>query len=297
MVLGTDEWGTNPARGNGRLDGSDEGDASVDFFRAIGRQVRVLRERAGLTRRELADRLGYAEEHICSMEDDGRALQPEFLDAADELLAAGGLLRATKDDVLRARTRVRVRHPTWFREFARLEAEAVELRYYSNHTFPGLLQTEEYIRALLTRRKPLLDDELIEQRAAARLARQEVLHRQPAPTISAVVEESVLRRPLGGDEVRRCQLRRLAGLVADAAIELQIMPLEQGDHTGMDGPFVLLTRKNRQVVAYVEVQGVGRLITDAEEVRVLALRYGSLRAQALTTQASSYLIETMLGER
>jgi transcriptional regulator with XRE-family HTH domain len=274
----------------------EDADGAADLFRAIGKQVKLLRERAGLTQKELGDRLGYGEDQIGSVERGRRTPLPEFLDAADELLGAGGLLKAAKDDVVRAKARARVKHPAWFRDYARMELEAVELHFYSNHTIPGLLQTEEYARALYAMRKPLLDEETIEQRVTARLARQEILTRWPTPLVSTIIEESVLRRPLGVREVHQGQLQQLLRLGKLRSMELQVMPLEREEHAAMGGPFILLTPKGRPQVGYVEVQNVSRLITDLEEVRILAVRYGSIRAQALTPRESLTLVEKMMGE-
>ncbi|MEU3144247.1 helix-turn-helix domain-containing protein [Streptomyces sp. NPDC006999] len=132
----------------GRPEPSEDADGLIDLNRAVGRQVKLLRERAGLTQKELGDRLGYGEDQVSSLERGRRTPQPEFLDAADDLLDAGGLLKATKEDVARAKARARVRHPAWFRDYARLEAEAVEVNFYNNHDVPGLFQTERRTRAL-----------------------------------------------------------------------------------------------------------------------------------------------------
>ncbi|MBD3006116.1 Scr1 family TA system antitoxin-like transcriptional regulator [Streptomyces sp. 5-10] len=274
----------------------DAGDGAVDLFRALGRQIKVLRERAGLTQKELGERLGYAEATISSAERGLRIPQPELLEAADDLLGAGGVLKAAKEDVERAKVKARVRHPTWFRDYARLEAEAVEIHEYGNHAIPGLLQTEPHARALHAMRMPLLDEETIEQRVAARLARQDVLTRWPAPIVTCIIEESVLRRPIGGGEVRTGQLEQLLRLGQLRSLQLQVMPMDREEHAGMGGPFILLTPKGRQQVGYLEVQNFSRLITDVEEVRMLAARYSSIRAQALTPRESLTLIEKMLGE-
>ena len=278
-------------------DAQDDGEQSSDLFRAVGRQIKMLRERAGLTQRELGDRLGYGEDLISSVERGRRTPQRELLTAADELLGAGGLLKATAEDVERARAKARVRHPAWFRDYARLEADAVEVNYYSNHNFPGLLQTEAHTRALFGMRKPLLDVQTIENRVAARLARQEILTRWPAPLVTCVIEEAVLRRPIGGWEVHTGQLTELLRLGELRNVELQIMPLDRSEHAGLGGPFILLTPKGKPQLGYVELQNVSRLVTDTEEVRIMAARYGSIRAQALTPRESLTLIEKMLGER
>lgn len=279
-----------------RPEPAEDAHEAMDLFRAVGKQVKLLRERAGLTQKELGDRLGYGEDQISSVERGRRIAQPEFLDAADDLLGAGGLLKAAKEDVARAKAKARVKHPAWFRDYARLEADAVGLSFFSTLAVPGLLQTEDYARTTFTTRQPLLDEETIEQRVAARLARQEILTRWPPPMVSAIIEESVLRRTIGGGKVRIGQLEHLLRLGRLRSVSLQVLPLDCEEHAGMDGPFILLTPKGRPPVAYLEVQSVSRLITDSEDVRLLAARYGSIRGQALAPRESLTLIERMLGE-
>ncbi|MEU7566334.1 helix-turn-helix transcriptional regulator [Streptomyces fradiae] len=274
----------------------DEGELSGDLMRAVGKQVKLLRERAGLTQRELGDRLGYSEDLVSSLERGRRTPQREFLEAADEVLDAGGLLRATIEDVERAKAKARVRHPAWFRDYARLEREAVEINFYNCHDIPGLFQTERRIRALYEMRKPLLDEETVEQRVVSRLARQDILTQWPPPMITAVVEEVVLQRPLGERDVHSEQLEQLLRLARLRNVELQVMPTGRTQHAGMGGSFILLTPKGKPQLGYVEAQSSSRLVTDAEEARIMAARYGSIRAQALTMQESLALIEKMVAE-
>lgn len=277
----------------GEADGTDE---VADLFRALGRQIKVARVRAGMSQKELGDRLGYGEETISSVERGRRTPQPELLVAVDELLECGGLLASAAEDVERARARRRVRHPEWFRDYARLEAEAVDLCYFANQAVPGLFQTKEYAHAVFASRQPLFDEETIEQRVTARMARQELMTRWPPPTVSAIIQESVLRQPFGGLDVQRGQLDRLLKTGDLRHVEIQVMPTTSQDHAGMGGPFTLLTPKGKPQVAYLEVQHISRLITDPDEVRVLAAKYGSIRGQALTPRESLRLIEKMLGD-
>lgn len=280
----------------GRTELPEDGETSVELFRALGKQIKVLRERAGLNQTELGERIGYGPDLVASVERARRVPQPEFLEAADRALDAGGVLKAAVEDVVKAKAKSRVRHPTWFRDYARLEAEAVELHFYSNQTFPGLFQTEDYARAIFGMRKPLLDDDTIEQYVTARLVRQEILTRWPAPIVSAIIEEAVLRRPLGGPDVHRGQLEHLLRLGNLRSTEIQVMPMQHDEHAALGGPFTLLTPKGKPQVGYMEVQNTSRLVTDPEDVRILAARYGCLRAQALTPKESLAFIEKMLGE-
>lgn len=275
-------------------DGTDE---VADLFRALGRQVRVARERAGLSQKELGDRIGYGEETISSVERARRTPQPELLRAVDRLLDCGGLLAAAAEDVDRAKARRRVRHPEWFRDYARLESQAVELHDYSSLAIPGLLQTEAHARVVFGTRRPLLDEQTVEQRVAARLDRQRIFDRWPPPLTTFVLEESVLRRPLGGWDVHRKQLEALLEFGSLRSVELQVLPTERKEHPSLGGPFILLTPQGRPQTAYLEVQHVSRLITEPDEVRILAARYGSIRAQALTPEESLTLVEKMLGDR
>ncbi|MFJ3302911.1 helix-turn-helix domain-containing protein [Streptomyces sp. NPDC086549] len=274
----------------------DEGEQASDLNRAIGRQVKLLRERAGFTQKELGDRLGYSEDLISSLERGRRTPQRGFLEAADELLGAGGLLKATIEDLEKAKAKSKVRHPAWFRDYARLESDAVEINFFSMVTVPGLLQTQDYARVTFTVRQPLWAEETIEQRVTARMARQEILTRWPPPMVTAVIDEAVLRREIGGRKIQHEQLRHLLTVGRLRSTTLQVLPLACDENPGVDGPFVLLTPKAKPQVAYLEVQGTGHLITQPEEVRILAARYGAIRGQALTPRESLALIEKLLGE-
>ncbi|MGW4025020.1 helix-turn-helix domain-containing protein [Streptomyces sp. NPDC005009] len=278
----------------GETDGTDE---VADLFRALGRQIKVARERAGLSQKELGDRLGYGEETISSVERARRTPQPELLVAVDTLLECGGLLASAAEDVERAKTRRRVRHPEWFKDYARLEQEAVELHDYSSLVLPGLLQTEAHANVVFQTRQPFLDEATIEQRVAARLDRQQIFNRWPPPFTTFTIEESILRRPLGGWDVHREQLEALLRFGTLRGVELQVLPMERKEHPSLGGPFIMLTPKGKPQVAYLEVQHISRLITDPDEVRILAARYGSIRAQALTPEESLTLIKKMLGDR
>ncbi|WP_327366660.1 helix-turn-helix domain-containing protein [Streptomyces sp. NBC_01217] len=282
---------------DGAIGGDEDSEEAADLFRVIGSQVRLLRERAGLTQRELGDRLGYSEDLIRSLERGRRTPQPEFLDAADDLLDAGGLLRATKEEVARAKARARVKHPAWFKDYAKLELQAVELHDFSTLALPGLLQTEEHARAVFASRQPLLPEEVVEQRVLARLERQEILTSWPPPLTTFTIEESVLRRPIGGRDVHCRQLEQLIKFAGLRSVELQVMPTHLEEHPSLGGPFILLTPKRRAQVGYLEIQNTSKLVTDPEEVRMLSARYGSIRGQALSPRKSLTLIETILGEQ
>ncbi|MER6620620.1 MULTISPECIES: helix-turn-helix transcriptional regulator [unclassified Streptomyces] len=273
-----------------QVDGREQ-EAGAGILHVFGRQLKLCRERAGLDRATLGSRVGYSASTIASFEQGRRIPPPKFIDSADELLGAGGLLKAGKEEVARAQ------YPAFFRDAARLEAQAVELHVYATRAVPGLLQTEEYARAVCAMWRPLLDAEVIEQRVTARMARKDIFARRPAPHLTFVIEEAVLHRPLGGETVWRGQMEHLLLVGEERNVEIQAMPLSRREHAGLAGPFTLMETKDERRIAYTEVQGDSHVHTEREKVRGLEAVYGSLRAQALTPAESLSLIEKLLGER
>ncbi|MFI5689861.1 helix-turn-helix transcriptional regulator [Streptomyces sp. NPDC051636] len=269
-----------------------EDDEAGAVMRAVVRQLRLWREAAGMTQAEFGAAIGYGQELVSSVERGRRIPRPEYLDAADEVLGAGGKIAAMKGDVAEAR------YPKKVRDLKKLEAEAVELCAYNNSVIHGLLQTEEYVRAsVATRRPPFAEDEL-EQHVAARLARQDIFA-GPAPmrVFSFVQCESTLRRPIGGRMVMRRQLEHLLEVCQLRNVDLQVLPLDREDNAGLAGSFRLLRLRDGSTVGHNEVQLVSRVITDPKEVQVLDIRYGIIRAQALTPRESLAFIEKVLGEK
>ncbi|MDT0379887.1 helix-turn-helix transcriptional regulator [Streptomyces sp. DSM 42041] len=266
-------------------------DHGSGILQVFGRQLKLSRKRAGLERTDLGSRTGYSPSTIAAFEQGRRIPSPSFIDQADEVLDAGGLLSAGKEEVARAQ------YPAFFRDAARLEREALELHVYATQAVPGLLQTEDYARAVFAMWRPLLDEDTIEQRVAARLARQEIFSRRPLPHLSFVMEEASLHRRLGGSTVWRGQLEELLAAGQRRNVEIQLMPLTREQHAGLAGPFTLIEDRNGRRIAYTEVQGDSRVHTGRCKVRELEAAYGILRAQALTPDASLVLIKKLLGER
>lgn len=268
-----------------------ESDADSGVLRVFGRQLKRFRVRAGMERPEFGSLTGYSVSTIAAYEQGRRVPPPRFIDQADEVLDAGGVLQEMKEEVARAQ------YPAFFRDAARLEAEAVELHVYANQAMPGLLQTEEYARAVFGMWRPLLDEETIAQRVAARLARQDIFARRPMPTISFVIEEATLRRPLGGESVLRGQLEQVLLLGQQRNVELQVMPTQRQEHASLGGPFTLIETREGRRIAYVEAHKESRLYTERSSVREFEEQYGILRAQGLTPRESLAFVEKLLGER
>ncbi|MFF4224740.1 helix-turn-helix domain-containing protein [Streptomyces sp. L500] len=259
-------------------------------MRMFGAVLQAVRRRAGVSRERLAEAAKYSVDMICSVEQGRRKPSFQLIDAAEELCDGGGLLREAAKHIVQSK------FPDWFEEYAKYEAECAQLGVYENHVIPGLFQTEDYARAVFRSSRPILDEEQIEERVAARLERQRLLDRSPIPVISAVIEQVVLERPIGGKEVMGGQLRHLLQVAERRNVDLQIMPTKRETHAGLDGSMRLVETRDEQRLVYFEGPMGSVLHSGSKEVSALNMRYAILRSQALTPEDSVSVIEEMLGE-
>jgi hypothetical protein len=185
--------------------------------------------------------------------------------------------------------------PEDFRPVLEVEAALVAQRQFENTIVPGLLQTPDYARAIMSGGSPGLDGEIIERRVLARMARQQVLTKSSPLRLYAIIDEAVLERPVGGHAVMRGQLRRLLDEAGSDNITLQVVPKSIGAHPGMDGSIMILTLPEPiPDFGYSEGPGRAVYIEDREAVRDYTLRFGILTDQALSPSASVELITEAL---
>ncbi|MEU0253480.1 helix-turn-helix transcriptional regulator [Streptomyces sp. NPDC006184] len=270
------------------VDPDDEWGLAV--IATVGRQLRLRREAVGMRVPDFAKAIGYGDDMVYKVESGKRIPRPEYLDKSDRVLNAGGLLAAMKEDV------EKVRYPKKVRDLAEVEARAVEYGVYVCSSIHGLLQTPEHARALLECWQPAYAPNDLERRVAARMARQSIFERLPAPAVSFVLEEATLRRKVGGTMVQRQQFERLLEIGRLNNVTLQVMPLDSPPHPGMSGRIELLKFEDGTAVGRSDGAFNGRPVSNLRELRVLELRYGTIRAQALRPQESLALIEHLLGE-
>ncbi|MEW2510940.1 helix-turn-helix transcriptional regulator [Streptomyces sp. NPDC046870] len=262
----------------------------VAVIATVGRQLRLRREAVALRAADFAKAVGYSEDMVYKVESGKRIPRPEYLDKADKVLDAGGLLAAMKEDV------EKVRYPKKVRALAEVEAKAVEIGVYVCNSINGLLQTPEHARVAFESRQPPYSQGEVERLVAARMARQSIFERDPAPALSFVLEEALVRRPLGGRMVWRRQLERLLEVGHLRNVSLQVMPLHSEVHPGLDGRIEVLKFADGTATGRSDGAFNGRLVSDLRQVRVLELRYGTIRAQALPPRESLAFIEQLLGE-
>ncbi|THA70378.1 XRE family transcriptional regulator [Streptomyces sp. A0958] len=281
----------NTDGGTGSAGGTEPG--ASDSLRTFGAVVHALREHAGLSREEFGALVGYSKHTIASIEQGRRWPERGFVESAEPVLGNTGALRKAAPYLTR-----QAGLASWFVQWARLEATAISLYTYECRVIPGLLQTEAYARAISLDVPPLPDPEELEERIAARMARQELLSvsRKPPTAFSFIVEQSVLERHTGGDDVTRELLDHLIELIeGNWNVEFQIMPTRRVSHAGTDGPMRLAETPEHRWFAYSEGQQNGRLISDPKEISILQQRYAKLRSQALTPEDSLSLLKRMRG--
>ncbi|MFE2296111.1 Scr1 family TA system antitoxin-like transcriptional regulator [Streptomyces sp. NPDC059452] len=258
----------------------------------VGKLVALFRIAAGLTQAQLADIAGVQEDTIASIEQGRRSLLPDLAMTLDDYFGTKGVLETAVDNMPEIDL-----IPLWAEQYIDMEEEALALSWYDNQVIPGLLQTKAYAEAVFRNRIPVYSPEEMETQTATRLQRQEILHRSKPPTISMVIWEPVLMMKLTSDEEHREQLRHLYAMAQLPGVCLQVLPLSSRVHAGTDGPFILLETPDHQHAAYSETQRGSQLISDPNEISILAQKYAMLRAQALTPLETLRLLARLLGEK
>lgn len=215
--------------------------------------------------------------------------EPDRAEQFDELLGTGGVLA-----VLVAKLPVRERIVQFAQGLVDHEQEAVGILSYETQMVPGLLQTREYCLAAFDSRYPALGSETAERWVNARMERQLIWQRDRPPVGRFVLEESLLRRQVGGPEVMREQIRQILEYTEPIHMSVQIMPMERMPHAGLAGPMTLLETPEHERLVYLEVQRASYLVEDPDEVSDYHLKYGMLRSQALSSSESIRLLKGLL---
>lgn len=268
--------------GGARMTGTPEPPLAWQY---CGNQLKLWRERAGIKREQLAEEAEYDYETIKSMEQGRRRPTLKALEAAERLCDARGLLIAAAG-YLRPE-----RPPKSVKSFMAAEDEAIVANWFETLLIPGLLQTEEYARALFEAHTPPVGDDTVEERVQARLERQKKLTRNPPALFGFVVYEAALHTLVGGRVTMKSQLQLLLTVGQLRNVSIQILPTGRGMHAMLNGPFVLLETAERQRYAYVEGQETGALYTAPETISALEQRHGTIRMQALGIEESARFIQ------
>jgi transcriptional regulator with XRE-family HTH domain len=260
------------------------GASPAHFF---GSEVRRAREAAGMTQTELGELVPCDKSVVSRIEASLIQADQAFARACDVAFPHldGFFMRFWKDC------------QTWgaafsaaFREFATYEAEAVALWLFQHSLMPGLLQTEEYARAVLERHTNVTSEQ-VDERVAARMARQSVLERTSPPLVWVLLDENVLHREVGGARIMQEQMTHLAAMARRPNITVQVIP-RQGAHVGLTGAFALAETADA-FVGHLEHIADGLMTDSPAMVALASTRFDSLKADAYRRSESLTLIEEM----
>ncbi|MBW4719429.1 helix-turn-helix domain-containing protein [Saccharothrix obliqua] len=268
--------------------------AATTYRVVLGIFLRSLRERAGRTPTEVAQRFGwYGVGKVSKLEAGTVRLTEEELGRLLDLYDVTGAEAAKVHEfggLARARTSAG-RTPAWGDTYRVLEAHAAEIKTYRETMLPGTVQTEDYARALLSMSLTTPPAE-VANAARERAARQDLLTADDPPAYWLVVAEPALLRPIGGGEVFRAQLRRLRELIDLPNVTFQVLPLEAGEHHALGTPFTLLRLALPALtVAYLEGLTDANYLDHPKATDVYALAFDRLRVTALDDRASAKMLD------
>ncbi|MEU4579991.1 helix-turn-helix transcriptional regulator [Nonomuraea sp. NPDC023979] len=240
---------------------------------AFGRELRRLREAQGWSLDAFGTRVGYSGTMIGYFERAKRPVPEKFVTSAEETLGLKGELVALWKEIDPKTA------PRWFRQWPKIESAAVSIRTWEPLVVPGLMQTPEYARVLLSA-EPGAAKEQVEELVQTRLQRQSIFQGASPPMYAAVIDEGVLRRPIGGKSVMKAQLEHLIALMDHPKITLQVVPTEVGATPGLLGGFAIAQLPSGPDAAYLESASNGQVTDRVDEVRAISLRYDTIRAWA-----------------
>jgi len=269
--------------------------------RQLGQELRRLREAAGTTIDQVAERLNCSASKISRIETGQSGVSSrEVRDILAAYEVEGELAEWLVEMAREAKQR------GWWQlygtvltsAYVGLEAAAAELRSFEPLVIPGLLQTEEYARAMVLAGWPDMSTEEVEQRIRVRMKRQSLLFQDDPLQLSIILDEAALRRPVGGIDAMRRQLDKLVNAAGLPHVTLQVLPLSAGAHGGMDGAFTILLfeeQANQNLVFAANGAG-GLFLEKDEEIERYASIFAGLQRGALSPARSIEMIATLAKE-
>ena len=270
--------------------------------RRLRRELRRLRDRAGLIAENVAGDLGWHRSKVIRIElGHSRVTQNDVRD----LLA---LYKATEEEQESLITLARqARQKGWWNsygdvlpdDYVGFEAEASSISSYESLLVPGLLQTEEYVRATIQSGRTAADSDEVDRIVAARLARKALLSRDVPPKLWIVLDEGAVRRLVGGPSVMRSQVARLVEACDNPAIVMQVLPFNAGAHAAMGGPFTILDYDDKALdptVVYLGNDTSTLLLEKEVQVDRYRLMFDHLRAKALDPDRSGEFLTRVMAD-
>ncbi|WP_424183568.1 helix-turn-helix domain-containing protein [Actinokineospora sp. G85] len=267
--------------------------------RGLGGELRLLRESRKLSCKKVADQLGWQASKISRMETGKQGISTADLAS---MLVVYGVVGKERDRLLKMAERTDdlgywETQPALSNEskmLLRIEREATSIVDFEPLLVPGLAQTGDYVRAVMTATGVPAAD--IDSRVSARMARQAILNRSEPPTCRMLLDEYVLRRVIGTPKIMARQLRHLLEMIEKPTTTLQVLPMALRGHPGLDGPFLLLDFEQQQPVVYLDHKVSGLFLEEPDQVALFRDVTDKLSAVALSQTKSADLVATIAQE-
>lgn len=219
-----------------------------------------------------------AQSHLSAIELGKKGTRADQVERLDQLLSADGSLTARWHDLNNSDG-----YASWFAGTAQAERTATDIKINSPLLIPGLLQTEEYARAVIRFGDRMATPAEVEEQVRGRLERQEILRAERGPLLTVVLDESVLRRCLGGDAIMRGQLDRLIEVSRLPRTTIQVVEMKSTVQPGLDGQFHVFTVPGQGQIVYTETRADGYPLDDEDAVQDYLTVFGDLRGVALSS--------------
>jgi transcriptional regulator with XRE-family HTH domain len=250
----------------------------------VGKEIRLAREAKGLSRVELAKAFPVSESLIRWWESGRTVPAEQYIERLIAILNLPEMIKRVLDELVSNEVA-----PEWLGKWVSLEEKASSLLTFESFVVPGLLQTEEYARAVLRLGKGFPLD--LEERVSERIKRQHVLAREEPPLYHAILDEAVISRPVGSPSIMHDQLMRVVDLAEQTEmIIVQVIPFRVGGHAGFGGGPIVLASFDGKEVAYVDNVLRGDVVENSEDVAVIRRIWQKLSAKALHEDESAQLI-------
>ncbi|MEV1005762.1 helix-turn-helix transcriptional regulator [Streptomyces sp. NPDC049881] len=268
----------------------DQSQNDVKHPPGFGEDLKEVRLGRKLTQEHVATGTGFSRTYVSKVESGSVFPSDKFASKCDLVFGTHGMFERLRRRIVESD------HPSWFAPVVQMEREATRILDFSATLVMGLLQTEDYARAIFRSANPRASEEVIEAKVAARLRRREVFEREDPPELWVLITESCLRCQVGSADIMKAQIGHLITCTDSPYINMQVLPLSAGAPNGAMESFTLLTFDNAPTRLYSDGPAGGSVYESPQVVRSNVSSYDRLRAHALSLNASLDFMEKLLKE-
>lgn len=261
------------------------------FLEHFGDELRLHRERAGMTQTDVGERVGYGNGLISKIERAERVPQPELCTVLDELFGTQGSFGR-----LGKRVREHSGATARFREYLERERDAVAIYDYESHMVPGLLQTEAYARCVIEARRPNVQPDEIASRLAARMTRQEILTTDAPPRLWVILGEAVLNLMVGSEQIMVEQLQRILEAAQRPEVTVQVLPNSAGVTCALGVSFLMAEFAEGHPALHIDAPPGITIVAEKDSATDYRLIFDHLRVDALPERHTLAMVRSKVEE-